>query len=183
MKIKKIKTMKRIKEEYNELNQHPSPNIGASVGLVDEDNIFEWRCTLIGPKGTSYEKGLFTLKIKFPDPTKAPEFAFKTPIYHLNVNPYKSDVEGSDCLGHVNINTINNWNPEKRVKDILNDIFVLLCKPNPDSPYGLERGDEFKMDRPVYEYKAKCFTKKYANPLVKYDDEYITDWDFTTIGL
>ena len=61
--LAKINAMKRIKEEYNEINSKPNPNIGATVGLPDEDNIFHWRATLIGPKDTAYKGGIFSLNI------------------------------------------------------------------------------------------------------------------------
>ena len=63
LNMQKIQAMKRIKEEYTELNNNPNANIGASVGLPDEDNIFEWQCSLMGPKDTSYKGGIFFLKI------------------------------------------------------------------------------------------------------------------------
>ena len=44
----KIIAMKRLKEEYKQLNNNPIANIGVTVGLVNEDNIFEWQCTLKG---------------------------------------------------------------------------------------------------------------------------------------
>ena len=47
MDFEKEKAMKRIKEEYTELSSNGIENIGATVGLVDPDNLFEWKCTLI----------------------------------------------------------------------------------------------------------------------------------------
>ena len=61
--MKKIEAIKRIKEEFKDLSTNPNPNIGVTVGLVNENNIFEWKCTLMGPKDTSYEGGLFILNI------------------------------------------------------------------------------------------------------------------------
>ena len=43
----KIKAMKRLKKEYEDLITNPIANIGACIGLVDDDNIFEWKCSLI----------------------------------------------------------------------------------------------------------------------------------------
>ena len=40
----KINAMKKIKEEFRELNLRPRTNLGITVGLFNEDNIFEWRC-------------------------------------------------------------------------------------------------------------------------------------------
>ena len=59
LNMQKIKAMKRIREEYIPLITKPLCNIGAVVCLLDEDNIFKWTCSLIGPKNTSYQGGLF----------------------------------------------------------------------------------------------------------------------------
>ena len=179
----KIKAMKRIKEEYRELTIKPIETIGVTVGLVDENNIFEWKCTLIGPKDTSYANGIFILKIKFPDnyPDEGPEVAFKTPIYHININPKKSKLQGAvkvESLGHVCISTLNWWKSNYRIKEVLTNIFGLFYMANPDSPYGVERAEEFKKNPELHEAKIKYFTKKYANPRVS-SQEYDNDWDFT----
>ena len=63
----KLNAMKIIREEFKQLNRKPLQNLGITVGLFDEDNIFEWKCTIMGPKDTCYKNGLFHLKITFPD--------------------------------------------------------------------------------------------------------------------
>ena len=176
--MERIQAMKKIKDEYKDLVSNPIANIGVSVGLPNEDNIFEWQCTLIGPKDSSYSGGLFILRIKFPDnyPKKAPEVCFRTPIYHLNINPRKTQVES---LGHVCINTLNWWKPDQTtMKEVLTNIFGLFYMANPESPYGIDKADEFRFNRSLYEEKVKYFTQKYANPLAngRFPE---TDWDFS----
>ena len=177
----KIAAMKRIKEEYQELNSNPIANIGVTVGLVNENNIFEWTVSLIGPKDTSYSGGLFILNIKFPDnyPETQPEVCFKTPIYHVNINPKKSlrTGPGVESLGHVCISTLNWWKPFYKMREVLTNIFGLFYMANPDSPYGAERADEFRNNKKLHEEKIQYFTKKYADPRnQKYFDG---DWDFS----
>ena len=43
---------------------------------------------MIGPPGTSYNKGVYLLSVKIPYnyPTSAPIIRFKTPIFHCNVS-------------------------------------------------------------------------------------------------
>ena len=178
MNLSKIQAMKRIKEEYMDLNSNPLCNIGVSVGLVNQDNLFEWKCTLIGPKDTSYADGLFFLRVKFPDdyPNHAPEVCFLTPIYHVNINPRKG--KGGEGLGHVCISTLNWWKPIYNMKEVLTNIFALFYLGNPDSPYGIERADELRYNKAVYEEKIKYFTKKYALPNVNHI-EIDEDWDFS----
>ncbi len=179
----KDEAIKRLREEYEDLKKNPITNIGTTVGLPDKNNIFEWQVTMPGPKDTSYKGGLFYLKILFPEnyPQHAPEVSFKTPIYHVNINPIKPKLIGSESLGHVCISTLNWWKPENKIREVLTNIFALFYMCNPDSPYGLDRADEFRFNRDLYEEKIKYFTKKYANP--KDDDninkEYDQDWDFS----
>ena len=180
--MKKIQAMKQIRQEFLDINKNPSANIGVTVGLPDEDNIFVWRVTLMGPKDTSYRGGVFILKIIFPDdyPEHAPEVTFKTPIYHVNVNPNKSNMEGAEPLGHVCISTLNWWKPEYRIKEVLINIFGLFYMGNPDSPYGIDRANEFRYNKPLHEEKIKYFTDKYANPAKNnIDKEYYSSWDFS----
>jgi ubiquitin-protein ligase len=62
----------------------------------------------------------------------------------------------------------------------LTNIFALFYLGNPDSPYGIDRADEFRNNRPVYEEKIKKFTKKYASPMKKFEPcDKNRDWDFS----
>ena len=180
MTLEKLNALKTIKEEYEKLKDKPIENTGTTVGLVDNDDIFLWKLTLTGPKDTSYAGGVFRVRIQFPDnyPKGSPEVYFKTPIYHLNINPRKSDRKGAEKLGHVCINTINHWVKTRKIREVMIDIFSLFYKPNPDSPYGLGRADEFRDNRALYEEKIKYFVKKYADPDLP-EKEYTTDWDFS----
>ena len=172
----------RIAKEYKDINRNPIGNCGVTVGLFDENDFSRWRVSLLGPKDTSYKGGLFYLSINFPNdyPTKPPEVCFMTPIYHVNVNHKAPKFPGSESLGHVCISTLNWWKPEYTMREVLTNIFALFYLGNPDSPYGLDRADEFRENRAVYEEKVKLFTKKYANPMrgSKPSDPN-KDWDFS----
>ena len=177
----RIRAMQQIRQEFLSINNNPNPNIGVTVGLINEDDIFHWKVTLIGPKDTSYKGGIFILYINFPDnyPYSKPEVIFKTPIYHVNVNPNKSNMPSAEPLGHVCISTLNWWKPEYKMIEVLTNIFGLFYMANPESPYGLDRAQELQFNRPLHEEKIKYFTKKYANPgRAKIEKEYNDSWDF-----
>ena len=176
----KIDAMKRIKEEFKDLNNNPISNIGVTVGLPNEDNIFEWQCSLMGPRDTSYSGGIFILSVKFPDnyPKKAPEVIFKTPIYHININHKKLEGQGAEPLGHVCISTLNWWTPKCTIRQVLTDIFALFWLSNPESPYGLERAKEMNTNINLYNAKCKYYTQKYAD-MNKDEVVYTTDWNFS----
>ena len=175
----KLQAMKRIKEELKILTKEPLTNFGCNVGLFKEDNLFEWKGSMMGPSDTSYKGGLFYFKIIFPDdyPNSKPEIFFLTPIYHLNIKFFAS---GRQPLGHISLSTIYDWKSSYSMSKIIPEIFYLLSHNNPLSPYDYTDGrrrNEFENNRSLFEEKARYFTKKYANPLG--EREYTTDWDFT----
>ena len=175
--------LERVAEEFKDLNRNPIANCGVTVGLENQGDYSKWQVSLLGPKDSSYKGGLFYLSINFPNnyPQKQPEVCFLTPIYHVNVNPKvpRTTGEGAESLGHVCISTLNWWKPEYTMREVLTNIFALFYMANPESPYGLDRAEEFRDNRATYEEKAKYFTKKYANPLKnnkKFDRTQ--DWNF-----
>ena len=182
LNLKRIRATERMNVEFSQIQNDPNcANIGAIIALNEKNN-FEWVVTMIGPKDTSYRGGIFILDICFPDdyPEHAPEVCFRTPIYHVNINPRKPRSPNAEPLGHVSISTLNWWRPEYNIIQVLVDIFGLLYLPNPDSPYGLDRADECRHKPCKYEEKIKYFTSKYANPsnYYKYKSNG-EDWDFT----
>ena len=74
---------------------------------------------MLGPKNTPYEGGIFTIHILFPAdyPRRGPEFKFANKIYHLNVD-WRSTSKG-DQLGHISLNTLNEWRVTGKVKQSL----------------------------------------------------------------
>ena len=184
MNAQKIKALKRIKEEFNDIRHNRIGNIGVTVGLLDENNIFEWKATLKGPNDTSYNGGLFAIKIKFQYnyPETPPEICFQNPIYHVNVNPFRPKKDGDESLGHVSLNILKYWKPEYTIKEVLTHLFVCLTRPNPDCSdnYGLEKANEFRNNKALYDEKVKYFTKKYASP-IDYKNYFNidSDWDFS----
>ena len=180
MTMEKIKSMKQITLECKELNQNPLANIGLTVGLAEETNIFEWFITLIGPKDSIYKGGMFWLKVKFPEnyPESPPQILFITPIYHLNVN---SSSKSGIPLGTIYCNSLNYWKNYYTIKKVIPEIFVLLYKNNPDCGYDIERNEEFQNNRKLFEENARFFTKKYANQMVCSEFRYkkVSEWDFS----
>ena len=176
---------KRIEKEFNDMNKNPIFNMGNTIGIFDEDDIYQWRVTFLGPKDSPYRGGFFYLKIIFPKnyPKSGPEIIFLTPIYHLNVKYFKESFDSSETLGHVNANFLNDWKPETKVFEILTKFYAIFYKPNPDSCYdnkNFDRRNEFINNRTLYDSKAIYFTKKYADPLGRqYWKKKVNVWDFS----
>ena len=178
--MEKNNALRIITQEFKSLSRSPLVNFGITVGLFNEDNLFEWKCTILGPKDTPYKGGLFYLKIIFPNdyPNSKPEILFLSPIYHLNV---KFFIGKGQPLGHICVNTLNEWHPGDSVKKVLPELFTLMHKNNPDSPYDYTnnaRRNEYVNNRALFDKKAEYFTKKYSTPYSKIK-EYPNGWDFS----
>ena len=165
-------SLERIKEEYKDLNRHPLPDLGITVGLVKEDNPYIWDVTLVGPKDTPYIGGLFMFYLIFPKnyPEKAPEIHFHTPIYHPNVNIHESD---NEALGNFNYSDINSWKSSDSIKKLLIDLSTIFYWPNLKKPHSLEIANEYINNRELFEKKVAYFTKKYQFKLK------VKVWDFS----
>ena len=176
---KKFRAIKILNEEYKGLQRNPLADIGLTVGLINGENIFEWRFNLIGPKDSSYVGGLFYCKIKFSEdyPENRPIISFITPIYHPNVKDSK-DNDSHIPLGYVCVSFLNAWNRETKIREILTKLYTIFYMANPECCFNTNIGNEYKENRDLYELKIKYFTKKYARPLAK-SKEYDKDWDFT----
>ena len=173
----KFKAMNRIKIEFDDINNNPLGEIGVTIGLNDENNIFRWSATLQGPRDTGYGGGIFLLDIKFPEdyPESPPVILFVTPIYHLNIN---SSSQTGISVGKVYCNSINNWKNYFTIRKIFPEIFVLLYRNNPDCGYDSEKNKEFRLNRSLFEQKVKYFTKKYATPQYFGKIQKGIDWIF-----
>ena len=164
---------------FKNFQEHPLTNIGCSVGLINDEDIYNWKCTLKAPKDSIYQGGFFQIYIKFPVtfPADGPEVIFNTPIFHLNINPVRTK---QSLLGHACIQTVNFWNPDYTIEDLLLSIYGLFYVTNRESAYlgyGDEVLEEFVKDKEAYDKRVKFFTKKYANG--KYKNEDTQKWDFT----
>ena len=144
-----------LRHEFKDLEYNPLSINGYRIELFNQYNIYEWKITLLGAKDTPYANGIFFIKLQFPHdyPHSRPEIIFLTPIYHMNV--YRSN-------GHVAVNFIHEWKPNRSVREILTKLYSVFYLVNPYSPCQREMADEYKKDKDLYFFNAKKHTDQYA---------------------
>ncbi|THG06108.1 hypothetical protein TEA_023258 [Camellia sinensis var. sinensis] len=123
-------------------------------GPVAED-MFHWQATIMGPPDSPYAGGVFLVTIHFPPdyPFKPPKVAFRTKVFHPNINS-----NGSICLDILK----EQWSPALTISKVLLSICSLLTDPNPDDPLVPEIAHMYKTDKNKYETTARSWTQKYA---------------------
>ena len=149
----KMKKNNRLMSELKDVQMNPIPNF--DVGLKD-DNINEWRATIIGPSDSPYEGGVFELDISFPVnyPFTPPKVSFVTRIFHPNINS-----DGDICLDILK----DKWSPALKIPQVLLSISSLMVQPNPEDPLEPDVAKLYKDNKVMYDKKAKEYTVKYAN--------------------
>uniref|UniRef100_A0A061SN75 Ubiquitin-conjugating enzyme E2 D/E n=2 Tax=Tetraselmis sp. GSL018 TaxID=582737 RepID=A0A061SN75_9CHLO len=144
---------KRIMKEYKDLLKDPPTS--CSAGPCNQNDMFHWQATIMGPEGTPYQGGVFNVKIQFPPdyPFKPPKVSFLTKVYHPNINS-----NGSICLDILK----EQWSPALTVSKVLLSICSLLSDANPDDPLVPDIAHIYKTDRKKYESIAREWTMKHA---------------------
>ncbi|MQL92468.1 hypothetical protein Taro_025082 [Colocasia esculenta] len=119
------------------------------------EDMFHWQATIMGPPDSPYAGGVFLVSIHFPPdyPFKPPKVAFRTKVFHPNINS-----NGSICLDILK----EQWSPALTISKVLLSICSLLTDPNPDDPLVPEIAHMYKTDRTKYEGTARSWTQKYA---------------------
>tara|TARA_B100000676_G_C17954707_1_gene774044 strand:- start:799 stop:1254 length:456 start_codon:yes stop_codon:yes gene_type:complete len=147
------KANNRILNELKEMKNDPPSNCNA--GPIDDNNIFLWEGSIVGPSDSPYAGGLFKLEIIFPKnyPFKPPKVKFNTPIYHPNINRY-----GNICLDILT----TNWSPALTILKVLLSISSLLTDPNPDDPLDKDIADIYLSDIERFKKNARNYTIRYA---------------------
>ena len=144
---------KRLQSEHKEMITNPPSN--CSGGPINDD-IFKWQATILGPKGTPYEGGIFYLRFDFTHdyPFKPPKVMFLTKIYHCNINS-----SGGICLDILK----DNWSPALTISKVLLCICSLMDDPNPEDPLEPDIASLLKTDKATHDITARNSTLMYAN--------------------
>lgn len=144
---------RRLQKELQELRESGLKSFRNII--VDEQNILNWT-GLIVPENAPYSKGAFKIEINFPAeyPFKPPKIAFKTKIYHPNI-----DEKGQVCLPIINA---ENWKPATKTDQVIQALVALVNDPEPEHPLRADIAEEYTKDKKKFLKNAEEFTKKYA---------------------
>ena len=157
-------TMEILSKELERLQN--AEEIGASVGLIDDDDLFNWSIIFEGPQDTLYESGFFKAVLKFPSdyPNNPPEMKFVTEMWHPNIYP-----DGKVCISILHPpgedehneqeSADERWRPILGVESIIISVISMLNDPNIESPANLDASVQFKDDLPAYKKKVKKLTQ------------------------
>ena len=152
-----------LRKQLKDISQND--DIGASVGLEDDSNLFLWNVVFEGPMETLYEGGFFKAILKFPNdyPNNPPEMKFVTKMWHPNIYP-----DGRVCIsilhppGTDEFNSQETaderWRPILGVEGILLSVISMLNDPNINSPANLDAAVEYRDNFEAYKKKVKKLT-------------------------
>ena len=132
-----------LQKQFRELNK--SNDLGVSVGLVNDDNLYNWSVVIFGPPDTIFEGGYFKAILSFPEdyPISPPTMKFTTKMFHPNIYP-----DGRVCISILHPpgkDAFNEqekmeekWRPSLGAEEILLSVISMLNDPNCDSPANID---------------------------------------------
>lgn len=134
---------RRLFKDLSNISKYSDDNIFAQPL---EDDMLTWTAIIVGPPGTPYENGTFSMILAFDEdyPNQPPEISFISEMYHPNI--YK---DGNLCADLIK----NKWSPSYDVLGILLSVLSLLNDPNISSPANLEAAELYQKD--IKEYRAR----------------------------
>ena len=147
----------RLKSEWRMMQRDRDLHIEANVlTIAPVNDLFHWRCDILGVADTPYAGGCFELEVTVPDtyPMAPPAARFVTKILHPNVDK-ESGVLSLDLLD-------NQWSPAMHLIKVVISIVSLMNEPNFDSPVAPDLARLHRDDPSGYERTVRDFTQKHA---------------------
>jgi len=146
---------KRILNDFKDLKSYHGIFAEFSKNDKNDDDIYKWIVTIVGPPGTPYDGGLFKMTIDFPSefPIKPPVISFITKIFHPNISS-----SGKICMDILK----DQWSITLKIGAVLLSIISLLDNPNPNDPLDVTAANLYLANKCLFDIKALEMTKKFA---------------------
>ncbi len=149
-----------LKKQLKDINK--CSDLGFSVGLIDDNDIYKWSVLFTGPEDTIYENGFFKAILTFPEdyPQNPPEMKFITEMFHPNI--YKDGKVCISILHSPGVDRFNEqekaeerWRPSLGAEQILISVISMLNDPNCDSPANIDAAVMLRKNPKEYEKKVR----------------------------
>ncbi|GMH64119.1 hypothetical protein TrVE_jg3370 [Triparma verrucosa] len=159
-----------LRRQLADLNRNPPDTF--SVGLGEDESIYNWELMIMGPESTPYEGGFFRANLKFPEsfPNMPPEMIFQSEMWHPNV--YSS---GKVCISILHPPGTDEHNPQETaeerwrpiigVEQIVLSVISMLSDPNDESAANLDAAVQWRDDRKGYKRKVRQTVEKSQNDM------------------
>ena len=143
----------RLQREHQQSLGDPAPGCAATP---TDDSVFVWKGYVVGPPGTPYEDGFFSLKMLFCEnyPFMPPTVRFTTKVYHCNI--WENGAICLDILGEA-------WAPSMSMSALLTSIRSLLPDPNPTNAISPLIAKVWLRDRAEHHRVARQWAHRLAN--------------------
>jgi ubiquitin-conjugating enzyme E2 R len=156
--------VKLLQNQLKKLLQEPVE--GFTAELIDDNNMFEWRLYLEGPKDTAYAGGVFQLHMTFPPeyPMAPPALRFTSDFWHPNVYP-----DGRVCISILHPPVADEmsgelpeerWLPTQTVSTVMLSVMSMLSDPNISSPANVDASVEWRNNRDAYTKRVRRLVEK-----------------------
>ena len=138
---------KGVAYELHDLIDDPMDNV--AVSTVDDDNPYKWRATVLGPRGTPYEDGIFYVdaQIGRDYPNTPPKVTMATRIWHPNINK-----KGKICIA-----IFDDWemNESFSMRDVFEEIIQILKEPDVNDPINVDAAVQYMHDNSAFNEKVR----------------------------
>lgn len=130
---------------------------GVTVELKDASSLKHMIGSLMGPKDTPYEGGIFFVDIELDDqyPFVPPKMKFITKVWHPNI----SSASGAICLDILK----DQWSPALTIKTALLSLQALLSTPEPNDPQDAVVAKQYLTDKKAFDRTASEWTREHAH--------------------
>ena len=149
-----------LKKQFKDINK--VSDLGVSVGLVDDNDFYNWSVVIFGPPDTLFEGGYYKAILSFPDdyPNSPPKMKFTSKMFHPNIYPDGRvcisilHPPGKDAMNEQEL-AEEKWRPSLGAEEILLSVISMLNDPNCDSPANIDAAVMLRNNPDLYKSTVK----------------------------